>query len=99
MITSSTIEAIDDNRRRFLSLAAIGITATGVASLLPSALAAAAPTTDGIRPFRVHVPEEQIDDLRRRIAGTRWPDQETVEDGSQGPQLAKFQEAMRYWGT
>src|SRR4029078_1809667 len=54
---------------------------------------------EGVRPFRVDIPEEQLVDLRRRINATRWPDQETVADGSQGPQLAKFQEVMRYWGT
>jgi pimeloyl-ACP methyl ester carboxylesterase len=98
MNTSKTIEAIDHNRRRLLGMAAMGITVAGAANLLPSQLAAA-PGTDAIRPFRVHVPEEQLADLRRRIAATRWPDQETVSDGSQGPQLAKFQEVIRYWGT
>ena len=38
-------------------------------------------------------------DLRRRIAATRWPDRETVADRSQGVQLAKLQELVRYWGT
>ncbi len=37
-----------------------------------------------IQPFHVEVPEEQLDDLRRRIAATRWPEKETVEDDSQG---------------
>src|SRR4051794_3569447 len=50
-------------------------------------------------PFRVNVPEEQLVDLRRRIAATRWPDRETVADQSQGVQLARIQELMRYWGT
>jgi pimeloyl-ACP methyl ester carboxylesterase len=52
-----------------------------------------------IRPFRVNVPEEQLMDLRRRIAATRWPDRETVTDQSQGVKLAKLQELVRYWGT
>jgi pimeloyl-ACP methyl ester carboxylesterase len=52
-----------------------------------------------IRPFRVEVPEEALVDLRQRIAATRWPDQETVSDRSQGVQLAKLQELVRYWGT
>ena len=59
----------------------------------------AAAGDDAIRPFRINVPEEQLVDLRRRIAATRWPDQETVDDRSQGVQLAKFQELVRYWGT
>lgn len=54
---------------------------------------------ESIRPFHVHVPQEQLDDLRRRIAETRWPDKETVNDQSQGIQLARVQELVRYWGT
>jgi pimeloyl-ACP methyl ester carboxylesterase len=52
-----------------------------------------------VRPFRVDVPEEDLVDLRRRIAATRWPDRETVPDRSQGAQLAELQELVRYWGT
>jgi len=52
-----------------------------------------------IRPFSINVPEEDLVDLRRRIAATRWPDKETVTDQSQGVQLAKIQELVRYWGT
>jgi pimeloyl-ACP methyl ester carboxylesterase len=54
---------------------------------------------DAIRPFRVNVPEEQIVDLRRRIAATRWPDKETVNDESQGIQLAELQALVQYWGN
>ncbi|EJZ22523.1 epoxide hydrolase 1 [Rhizobium sp. Pop5] len=54
---------------------------------------------ESIRPFQVHVPQSQLDDLRRRIAETRWPDKETVGDSSQGIQLAQVQELVRYWGT
>src|SRR5262245_25126908 len=52
-----------------------------------------------IRPFLVNVPEKALVDLRQRIAATRWPDKETVTDGSQGAQLAKIQALVRYWGT
>src|SRR5881275_2818286 len=52
-----------------------------------------------IRPFTVEVPEEDLVDLRRRIASTRWPERETVADQSQGVQLATMQELIRYWGT
>jgi len=52
-----------------------------------------------IRPFHVEVPEEDLVDLRRRIAETRWPEKETVTDQSQGVQLATMQELVRYWGT
>jgi pimeloyl-ACP methyl ester carboxylesterase len=45
------------------------------------------------------VPEEVLDDLRRRIAATQWPEKETVDDETQGVQLATMQELVRYWGT
>src|SRR5215212_10469688 len=51
-----------------------------------------------VRPFRIDVPEEDLVDLRPRVAATRWPDRETVTDQSQGVQLAKIQELVRYWG-
>src|SRR4029450_2019889 len=52
-----------------------------------------------IRPFEVHVPDEDLADLRRRIAATRWPPQELVADRSQAVQLATLQERARYWTT
>jgi pimeloyl-ACP methyl ester carboxylesterase len=52
-----------------------------------------------LRPFRVEIPEEAIVDLRRRLAGARWPSQELVKDPSQGVQLATIQEVARYWAT
>jgi pimeloyl-ACP methyl ester carboxylesterase len=52
-----------------------------------------------VRSFCVDVPDEAVADLRRRVAATRWPDRETVGDRSQGAQLAKIQELVRYWGT
>jgi pimeloyl-ACP methyl ester carboxylesterase len=54
---------------------------------------------NAIRPFHINVPQEALDDLRRRIAATRWPDKETVVDQSQGVQLATMKEFVRYWGT
>jgi pimeloyl-ACP methyl ester carboxylesterase len=56
-------------------------------------------TATEIRPFHLEIPEEQIDDLRRRIAATRWPTKELVEDRSQGVQLATIQELARYWAN
>ena len=52
-----------------------------------------------IRPFHVDVPDEELDDLRRRVAATRWPEKETVGDQSQGVQLATIQALARYWGS
>ena len=50
-----------------------------------------------IRPFEIHVPDEDLADLRRRIAANRWPSRELVQDRSQGVQLATVQELARYW--
>jgi pimeloyl-ACP methyl ester carboxylesterase len=50
-----------------------------------------------IRSFKIEVPRDQIDELRRRIAATRWPTRELVADRSQGVQLATLQELARYW--
>src|ERR671912_2269955 len=52
-----------------------------------------------VRPYRIDVPDEDLDDLRRRIAAMRWPSKELVEDRSQGVQLATMQELARYWET
>jgi pimeloyl-ACP methyl ester carboxylesterase len=51
------------------------------------------------RPFQAEIPEQALDDLRRRIAATRWPSKELVEDRSQGVQLATIQQLARYWET
>jgi pimeloyl-ACP methyl ester carboxylesterase len=81
-------------RRRILATSA----AVSVASLLSINVGITA-EGDAIRPFRINIPEDQLIELRRRIAATRWPDRETVADQSQGAQLAKFQELVRYWGA
>jgi pimeloyl-ACP methyl ester carboxylesterase len=93
----NTSQEIDYGRRRLLSAAAMSAV-LGAAGLFPTQLAAVS-AGDAVRPFRVDVPEEQLADLRRRIAATRWPDKETVNDPSQGVQLARIQELVHYWGT
>jgi pimeloyl-ACP methyl ester carboxylesterase len=77
-------------RRGLLAAATVG------AIVLPVPATAEDPS---IRPFRVHVSDVDLADLKRRIAATRWPDKETVTDASQGAQLSKLQELVRYWGT
>ena len=47
-------------------------------------------TATAIRPFTVDVPEDELVELRRRLAATRWPDKETVSDRSRGVQLANL---------
>jgi len=56
-------------------------------------------TTVDIRPFQVKIPDEQLADLRRRIAAARWPSRELVDDRSQGIQLATLQALADYWTT
>jgi pimeloyl-ACP methyl ester carboxylesterase len=56
-------------------------------------------TTTDIRPFQVEVAQEDLDDLRRRIAETRWPTKELVTDRSQGVQLKTVKELARYWAN
>jgi hypothetical protein len=60
-----------------------------------SALLSTVSESAAIRPFRFTASQETLDDLRRRILATRWPDRETVADQSQGPQLATLQKLAR----
>ena len=86
--------SLSPNRRELLAATA----AAAAISMLPGSLRAGT-GGDSIRPFTANIPQEDITELRRRIAMTRWPDRETVPDGSQGVQLTKFQDLVRYWGT
>src|SRR4051794_21998577 len=54
-------------------------------------------TTSGVRPFHIEISETQIDELRQRVAASRWPTKELVSDRSQGVQLATMQALARYW--
>jgi pimeloyl-ACP methyl ester carboxylesterase len=93
------------SRRSFLAISA----AAGAAIVLP-AHAGAGPSSQGespmgkpqadeIRPFSVNFPDEALADLRRRIQATRWPAKETVEDTSQGVQLATMRQLATYWAS
>ena len=88
--------ALSPTSARRLAAAVLAATAIGGASATP----APAETNDtAIRPFRVNVPDAALAELRQRVLATRWPEKETVNDRSQGVQLAKLQELVRYWGT
>lgn len=54
---------------------------------------------DAIRPFHVSFPQTELDDLRRRVSSTRWPDREIVADDTQGVRLATTQALARYWAS
>ena len=105
---------INYQRRRFLGMAAISLATTqlgrfGAANAQSSKvtpkqatmtqLATAQTDITAIRPFQINVPQAALDDLRRRLAATRWPEKETVADQSQGVQLATMQKLARYWAT
>jgi len=95
------------SRRQFVLAAA----ATGVAGIFPAGFGLLAaqetatkaaqlvlPTaTNDVTPFKVRVPQGALDDLKRRLASTRWPERETVGDWSQGVPLRKAQALIAYW--
>ena len=82
-----------------LAIAAAVAIAAGVAALSGGATSTTVQSATDIRPFRIEISEERIDDLRRRIAATRWPSRELVSDRSQGVQLRTLQALARYWET
>ena len=84
---------------RAISALAAGV--LGVAVLGVPGYAQSSPPVgdDSVRPFHISIPEEQLVELRQRIAATRWPDKETVNDESQGIRLAEMQALVRYWGN
>src|SRR3989441_2940653 len=65
----------------------------------PAATLRAAAEDASIRPFRFTAPQAALDDLRRRIKATQWPERETVSDATQGVQLATMQKLAAYWAT
>jgi pimeloyl-ACP methyl ester carboxylesterase len=93
--TIAHFESYQD-RRQFLSTAAMGIVSAGATSLL-SAHPAPAAESAAIRPFHIDIPREGLINLRERLMTTRWPDRETVADPSQGVQLRTVQKLAQYW--
>src|SRR5471032_2850923 len=84
-------------RTLFAAAAIVTIAIAGVVGFLPEKLLAATTDDTAIRPFHIHVPQAKLDDLHRRIAATRWPDKETVNDETQGITLAEIQALVHYW--
>ncbi|MFA1621332.1 epoxide hydrolase family protein [Rhizobium mongolense] len=84
------------DRRKFLASSLIGTVALSlplVATAQPSLKASVA----GIRPFTFHATNEALADLRARIRATKWPERETVQDATQGVNLATMQKLADYW--
>ncbi|MBS7544184.1 epoxide hydrolase family protein [Ancylobacter oerskovii] len=84
-------------------LAALG-TVTGIAQAqaasggpAPGAAVPDEALPEGVHPFRIAIPEQDLAELRQRLGATRWPEPETVPDASQGVQEAKLRPLMRYW--
>ncbi len=71
----------------------------GRAKSQPGTAARSQTQSNAVRPFRVDIPEEALDDLRRRVSAMQWPEKETVADQSQGVQLRTMQELARYWAN
>lgn len=104
---SNDISLETPSRRHFIGIAAATLAAGALSRL---AFAEPAPGNaeivqvkggdkTAIRPLRVHVPDAQLADLKRRVKSTRWPERETVTDASQGVQLATMQKLARHWAT
>jgi pimeloyl-ACP methyl ester carboxylesterase len=89
-----TMTALSPTRRELLAATA----ATAAISVLARA-ARASSVADAIRPFECAIPQNEVDELRRRVRATRWPGKETVPDRSQGAQLQKLKPLVDYWGT
>ena len=99
----------DPSRRKFIRAAA----ATGVAGIFSPGLAATSAqgsaikppqivfphATKDVTPFKVHVPQAALNDLKKKLASARWPDKEPVADWSQGVPLVKAQALVEYWRT
>jgi pimeloyl-ACP methyl ester carboxylesterase len=99
-VTNMTSSASQPTRRQLLQgTLAAGFAVAASATLGQAPASAAPPTGSGIRPFRVAIRREQVADMRRRIAMTRWPSRELVADRSQGVQLATAQALARHWAT
>ncbi len=92
----------DPSRRDILltgsSLLAMSAIGTGAAGLVSVSTAQAA-ANEEIRPFNVHFSDEQLADLRKRVAATKWPSKEIVKDASQGVQCATLEKLAKYWAT
>jgi pimeloyl-ACP methyl ester carboxylesterase len=91
-----TIDKSAPTARSLLTSSAVAL---GIAVLAAQGAPPAEAADASIKPFQVHIPDQALNDLRQRIAMTRWPERETVNDASQGAPLAKLKPLVQYWGT
>ena len=93
--------AVPNTRSKGTALIIVVFFLVAISLALTETVFAQQPSTDAaaIRPFHINVPQADLDDLRKRIEGTKWPERETVKDATQGVPLAMIQELARYWGT
>lgn len=77
----------------------IALRSIGAAAVLAFSPSASAQNPEAVKPFRANIPESAIQDLKHRIAATRWPGKETVNDQSQGVKLQQIQDLAAYWGS
>jgi pimeloyl-ACP methyl ester carboxylesterase len=97
-LEENSMKSLELLTRRIVGIGVVALAAmTGLA--LTSTPAAAENNDAAIRPFRVNVPNTDLAELKRRLAATRWPTKELVEDRSQGVQLATLKALVRYWAT
>ncbi|QRN95316.1 epoxide hydrolase [Archangium violaceum] len=87
------------SRRQLLGMmaGASALAAVGGETLAAAATRPLPSATPKVTPFRVSIPQAALNDLERRLAATRWPERETVNDWSQGVPLAKAQALIAYW--
>lgn len=94
------MKTIQKNKRSFLNAMAAGAFMLVAANSFGQKIQTQkAKDLEAIRPYHISVNQEAITDLRNRVNATRWPQQETVTDQSQGVKLAQIQRLVKYWGT
>src|ERR1700739_4356304 len=89
------------SRRQFLQTSAAGVlfTALGIGRGAEGFAAENTTSSTGITPFTINIPQSALDDLKRRLDMTRWPNRQTVSDWSQGVPLDKARALIEYWRT
>src|SRR5467141_718754 len=107
LVNRTRVAAPAISRRNFIGAAA----ATGVAAIVPAGLESLRAegiamtaaqfvlpaATTAVTPFKIHVPQSALDDLKKRLANARWPDKEPVTGWSQGVPLEKIRVLADYW--